>query len=163
MVLPRPCSKRCLVVGLHPQRRGLIDRPLFLELGFDLGAALGERPELGAGEAFHLPGVVPIELPAHPELCGQGSLQMVLVDRAGRPGPLEQRAGVEGHMAAVAGPLHQVRHETMGMQLGISLPARAMHEPGHRPAARRHPPAHAIRLHPRHRRVESARVVYDLS
>ena len=66
VVLGRPGGQRRLVVGLHPQRRRLVDRALGFQLGLDLGAALGERPQLGPAEAVHLPGVVPVRPPATP-------------------------------------------------------------------------------------------------
>ena len=41
----------------------------------------------------------------------------------------------------------------MRVQLRIALPARSVHEPGHHPTLRGHPPAHPLRLHPGHRRA----------
>ncbi len=76
---------------------------------------------------------------------------MVLVDRPGRPGPLEQRTRIEGHTAAVLRPLHHIRHQTVRVQLRVALPAGAMPETRHHPTLRRHPPAHPLRLHPSHR------------
>ncbi len=75
---------------------------------------------------------------------------MVLVDRARRPCPLEQRAGIDSDVAAV-GSLYEVRHQAVRMQLRIALPARAVHEPRHRPTPGAHPATHLLRLHPSHR------------
>ena len=49
VVLGRPGGKRGLVVGLHPQRRRLVERALGFQLGLDLGACAWRTPAAGRG------------------------------------------------------------------------------------------------------------------
>ena len=153
VILPAAGSQGCFVIRLHTQRRRLIQRPLGLQLRLDLGAALGERSQLSPAETFDLPRVVAVRTPAHPQPQRQRALQLVLVDRTGRPGPLEQRSRVKRHVPAVGRSAHQVGDQTVGVQLRVALPARSVHEPGHHPTLGGHPPAHPLRLHPGHRGV----------
>ena len=79
------------------------------------------------------------------------ALQLGLVDRPGRLGPVVQRVGVEGHVGAV-GAAHHVGDQAVGVQLGVALPGGAVGEGGHREPGRGHPPAHALGLLAGHRR-----------
>ena len=75
---------------------------------------------------------------------------MVLVDGPRRPAPVEQRAGVQSHVTAVAFPPHKVGDETVRVQLGVTFPARAVPEPGHHPTLCLHPAANTTGLYSGH-------------
>ena len=103
-----PGGQRRLVIGPHPQRRRLVARPLAFQLGLDLGAALGKRPQLRPAEADHLPGVVPVRTPRHPQPQRQQPLQLVLVHRPGRPAPLDTTGRASNATTpTIRAPLHQ--------------------------------------------------------
>ena len=71
---------------------------------------------------------------------------MILVDRPRRPGPLEERPGIERHHLSVTGPFDHIGDQTVSVQLRIALPARAMDEASHHPTLRGHPATHPARL-----------------
>ncbi len=113
MVLGRPGGERGLVVGSHTERRGLVKGSLGFQFGLDLGAALGELTELLTTETNDLTGVVTVRAPRHREPKRQRPLEVDLVNRARSPAQVEQRAGVQSHVAAVGLAPHEVRDQAV--------------------------------------------------
>src|SRR5437870_4539864 len=78
--------------------------------------------------------------------------KLLLVHTACRLLPLPQRCPINSDTGPI-GPAHQVGDHAMGVQLGITLPAGAMHEPGDREALGGNPATHPLGLLAGHRRA----------
>jgi hypothetical protein len=133
------------VVGPHARRCGLVLLAPGLQLGLDLGGALGKRAQLVSREAHHLAAAVAVGAPLHAQVPAQQPAQLGLEQAARRLLPLMQGMGVEGHVGAV-GALHDVGDQAMGVELGVALARGPVDEGGCCEAVRAHPPAHAALL-----------------
>ena len=137
VVLGRAGGEGGFVVGSHPQGRGLVGGAVGFEFGFDLDRPFRERAQRVAVEPGDLAGVAAIRLPLHAQPQAQQPLQLGLIHRPGGPGPHEHRPGGDRHTPAVLSP-HDVRDQAVRMDLWVPGSRRAMHEPRHGPARRRH-------------------------
>ena len=122
------------------------------EVGFDGHGPLGERPQLLIGEAGHLPAAVAVRTPGHAELVAEAAAELFLVDRPGRLRPPVQGGGIQSDPSAVIAA-DQVGDHAVGVELGVALPAGAMHERGRRPTRTRSPDPDTSGLAAGHRGV----------
>ncbi len=138
VVLGRAGGEGGFVVGSHPQGRGLVAWRRSASSSASISTVRFENVRNAvAVEPGDLAGVAAIRLPLHAQPQAQQPLQLGLIHRPGGPGPHEHRPGGDRHTPAVLSP-HDVRDQAVRVDLWVPGSRRAMHEPGHRPARRRH-------------------------